>query len=303
MSARAFLLLLVFFCMTACSSNRSDEQPVTRQTKIEAAPQQQPAAETKQEGDDDRNPELKAKLRADLESIRQYNLSAARSSEIQTLIAEMTSLCRTLAVTAHALDRGDTFAGEIDAELKKFNSAARERNDEAGKIMNGMSGVYGMYALLAKMKFIGQKEHQDEIQAIHDETIQALRPEAPAVEAAAAIADACYLLSTMIIRDIDTEKRYDKAFEQIDRQYQQGVRVAKKQEDLFINGMFRTFEISQLWLLSIDTKASEKISELNNGVSADSAEATNVGMQMGISVKYLFLISYLIAQDTVNLTL
>ncbi|MBE0645080.1 MAG: hypothetical protein IH600_13435 [Bacteroidetes bacterium] len=206
-------------------------------------------------------------------------------------------------MTAYALDRDGLFASEIDTELHRLRTGDDQRKEEAGKIMNGMSGTYSMYALLAKMKFVGQADKQKEIQQIHDETIEALRPDAPAVEAAAAIAEACYALSSMIIRDIDTEKRYEKAFEQIDRQYRQGVRVAKKQEDLFINGMFRTFEVSQLWLLSIDPKAGDQIGELNNGVSLDSAEATNVGIQMGIAVKYLFLISYLIAQHTVNLTL
>lgn len=304
MTFRAFLLLFIFFGMTACSSDRSEEQPANRQVESKAAPVQDARVQTAQAFTGvDRNPELKAKLLADLEGIRLYNLKASRSSEIQTLITELTSLTRTLAVTAHALNRNNAFAAEIESELKKFNAADRNRKDEAGRIMNGMSGVYGMYALLAKMKFVGQQDKQDEIQSINDETIKALRPEAPAVEAAAAIADACYALSTMIIWDIDTEKRYEKAFDQIDKQYQQGIRVAKKQEDLFINGMFRTFEVSQLWLLSINTKASEKISELNSGISNDSGEATNVGIQMGIAVKYLFLISYLIAQDTVNLTL
>jgi hypothetical protein len=169
--------------------------------------------------------------------------------------------------------------------------------------MNGMSGVYGMYALLAKMRFVGQAERQAEIQEINDETVSALRGGTPAVKAAAAIAEACYALSSMIIRDIDSDRRYDKAFEQIDRQYQQGSNVANKQEDIFINGMFRTFEVSQLWLLSINPKASELITELNARVSEDSGQATNVGMQMGIAAKYLFQISYLIARDTVQLTL
>lgn len=303
MSLRAFLLFFLLFGMTACSSDQSKEIPDVRPKRTEVPPPESKRESAPPSTGYEKNPELKLKLLTELESIRNFNLKGDRSSEIQTLITELSSLCRTLAVTAYALNRGGAFTGEIDSDLEKFNSADRSRSDDAGKIMNGMSGVYGMYALLAKMKFVGQKEKQAEIQTIHDQTIETLKPDAPAVEAAAAISDACYELSTMIIRDIDTEKRYEKAFEQIDRQYQQGVRVAKKQEDFFINGMFRTFEVSQLWLLSINSGASEKISELNDGVSSESAEATNVGMQMGIAVQYLFLISYLIAQDTVNLTL
>lgn len=304
MLTRAAFLLPLLLSLSACDSDASDirsrDQPSARAEGLrDGGAMKFPGTSM----DRMKDPLLKRTLLAELEEVRRTNAAASRNTDIQTLITELNSLYRTLAITAKALDRDSTFSGDISTELRKFRETDRGRKDEAGKIMNGMSGVYGMYALLAKMKFVGNAARQREIQEIHDETVTALRPDAPAVVAAAAIAEACYTLSTMIIQDIDSEKRYAKAFEHIDEQYRQGVRVGKKQEDLFINGMFRTFEVSQLWLLSINPKASPRITELNEGVAADSGEATNVGMQMGISVKYLFLISYLIAQDTVNLTL
>ncbi len=304
MICRASFLLLLLFSISACDSDASNGRFRAQSSMRADAPRGSGAMELPGASPDSmRNPVLKKTLRAELEALRKDNAAGSRSSDIQTLITELNSLSRALGITARALDRNSMFATEIRTELRKLAETDRERQDEAGRIMNGMSGVYGMYALLAKMKFVGNAEMQTEIQKIHDGTVTALRPDAPAVDAAAAIAEACYALSTMIIKDIDSEQRYVKAFAQIDEQYERGVRVGKKQEDLFINGMFRTFEVSQLWLLSINPRAGQSISELNEGVSADSGEATNVGMQMGIAVKYLFLISYLIAQDTVNLTL
>jgi hypothetical protein len=293
-------VLFLFAGMTACSSERSpDRVPEERAATERPAHQAQAPVPSAPRGD----PELKQHLLAELEDIRRENGAGDRSSEIQTLITELSALTRVLGVTARTLDRDGSFRADIESELRKFSQTAERETGDARRIMNAMTGVYTMYALLAKMRFVGNTDRQQEIQEIHDETIAAMRGDTPAVKAAAAIADACYLLSSMIIRDIDSEHRYDKAFEQIDHQYEQGASVAEKQEDTFINGMFRTFEVSQLWLLSINPKATAVITDLNGGVQEDSANATNLGMQMGIAAKYLFQISYLIASDTVQLTL
>lgn len=301
------LLLTAFLLMgmTACGSEHRQDAPSRiagdGQVQAEAASGSvsvSPGGSTglKPGGD----PERKRELLAQLEQIRRANEAGKRDNEVQTLITELSALARVLGITAEVLDRDGAFAAEIGEERRRFSEGTRARSDDAGRILNGMSGVYGMYALLAKMRFVGSEEKQAEIQDIHDRTVETLTADSPVVEAAAAIADACYELSGMIIRDIDSEARYEKAFAQIELQYRQGARVASKREDVFINGMFRTYEISQLWLLSINPKATDLITELNAGVSEDSGSATNVGMQMGVAAKYLFMISYLIAQATVN---
>jgi len=249
------------------------------------------------------DPDLKRELQAELLEIAQSRRTNASDEAIPTMINELYSLFRTLSVTARALDKNGSFRTEIDTELRRFSGADMKRESDAAKIMNGMSGVYQMYALLAKMKFLGQPERQKEIQNINDITVQNLRPGAPAVEAAAAIADACYNLTSMIMHEIDSENRFDAAFTHIERQYKQGLQVAKKEEDQYINGMFRTFEISQLWALSLNPEREEDVSKMNQGVSDESAEAETVGTQMGIATRYLFFISYVIAEDTVDLTL
>lgn len=249
------------------------------------------------------DPDRKRALQAELLDIAQSRKANESDEPIATMINELTSLFRSLSVTARALDRDGQFREEIQAEIARFRSTDTQRPDEAAKIMNGMSGVYQMYALLAKMKFLGQPEKQKEIQEINDITVKNLRPGAPAVEAAAAIADACYNLTTMIMQEIDSENRFEAAFTHIDRQYKQGIQVAKKEEDHYINGMFRTFEISQLWALSLNPEREEDVSKMNQGVSDESGQAETVGEQMGIATRYLFFISYVIAEDTVELTL
>jgi hypothetical protein len=309
---RAFLILPMFLLamMTACGSDtrdsaEQDTHPAADTGGAHAATAGAVAAHPSQREDLGYrpDPDRKRELQAELLGIAQSRNANESDESIPTMINELYSLFRTLTVTARALDREGGFREEIRAEMSRFSSTDAARTDDAGKIMNGMSGVYQMYALLAKMKFLGQPEKQEQIQEINDITVENLRPGAPAVEAAAAIADACYNLTAMIMHEIDSENRYHAAFTHIERQYKQGMQVAKKEEDHYINGMFRTFEISQLWALSLNPEREEDVSKMNQGVSDESAEAETVGTQMGIATRYLFFISYVIAEDTVELTL
>ncbi len=305
---RYFLLLFLFAMMTACGSDKQDRagntasvadgQPApaaVEQTAIQSA--QRPELGYRPDA------ELKQQLQAELLDIAQSRKANASDEAIPTMINELRSLFRSLSVTARALDRSGSFGGEIRAQIARFDAADRKEGRDGAKIMNGMLGAYEMYALLAKMKFLGQADRQKDIQEINDITAQNLRPGAPAIEAAAALADACYNLTLMIMLEIDSEQRYAAAFTHIERQYKQGMEVAKKEEDHFINGMFRTFEISQLWALSLNPDREKEVSEMNQGVSSESAEAESVGTQMSVAARYLFFISYIIAEDTVALTL
>lgn len=249
------------------------------------------------------DPVLKDSLQEKLAEIIRWRKTAPRDEPLERMITELYALFNTLTVTAAALDREERFRSEIRKEIAQFNSTNIEQDDDAGSIMNGMTGVYSMYALLAKMKFYGQEEQQAVIQEINDETAATFKPDIPVVKAAAAIADACYTLTLMIMDNIDSEDRFDEAFTQIERQYTHGRQVAKREEDHFINGIFRTFEISQIWALSLNPDRRDDVSKMNQGVSDESAEAEKVGTQMAIAVKYLFLISFTIAEDTVELTL
>ncbi|PLX32479.1 MAG: hypothetical protein C0600_02545 [Ignavibacteria bacterium] len=306
---RVTILLVVLFgsFVTACGGERNDEGTSRQQSAVtpQAATTSNPRVQALQRADLGYVPlpDLKAKLLEDLQAISAWRAKEQHDAPIPRLITELYSLFNTLTVTARALDRDSTFATYILTEREKFSEAEQLRSSDAGRIMNGMTGTYAMYALLAKMKFYGQAEKQAEIQKIHDATVKTFKPEIPAVEAAAAISDACYSLTELIMEEIDSEGHFVGAFEHIERQYNQGVSVAKSEEDHFINGMFRTFEISQLWAMSLNAERKEDISKMNSGVSTESARAEDVGTQMAIAVKYLYLISFMIAEDTIELTL
>jgi hypothetical protein len=280
------LLFFLFSMMTACGNDTqekySDADAGTTTTRAAEGDSQTERdiklAELGYRPDE----KLKTSLKAELLDIAQQRKRNESDDPIPTMINELSSLFRTLSVTARALDRSEAFRKDITEGIRRFRETDRSRKGEAGKIMNGMTGTYEMYALLAKMKFLGREDKQKEIQEINDRTIKSFRPEVPAIEAAAAIAE---------------------AFKQIERQYQQGVQVAKKEEDHFINGIYRTFEISQMWAIALNPTREDDVAKMSAGISDETAEAENVGTQMGIAVRYLYFISYIIAEDTVALTL
>jgi hypothetical protein len=249
------------------------------------------------------DPELKAELQKDLKRIVAEHAAADRSDEIQSMIVDLRALFRVLSITARALDKNSDFTSEINSSLQRYRQAETRVKDDGGRIMNALTGVYDMYAILAKMRFIGRADQQQQIQGIHNAAVAMFKPDIQAVSAAAVIAKSIYMLSTMVMRDIDSEGLYLEAFEQIEERYRQGNQVSTMDEDRYINGVFRTFEVSQLWALWMNPKKRPEISAMSAQISGKSARAENVGEQMSVATEYLYRISLHIAAETVSVIL
>ncbi|MCZ7555654.1 MAG: hypothetical protein M5R41_04535 [Bacteroidia bacterium] len=301
------LYTLLFFSITLLSATACEREAGTKDSPA------QPAAEGRMEGRDAvddsvhvprvADPKLKAELQRELKQIMAVRNAADRPDEIQSMIVDLQALFKVLTVTARAFDKQGQFTKEIQAEMGRFRNSDETVKDDAGRIMNGLTGVYNMYAILAKMRFVGREEQQRQIQGIHNATVSMFKPDIQAVRAAAAIAKSVYMLCTMIMRDIDSEGLYIEAFEQIEDRYKEGNKVSSMDEDRYINGVFRTFEVSQLWALWMNPAERSKISGLSGEIAGKSARAESVGEQMSVATEYLYRISLHIAAETVSLTL
>lgn len=304
-----FLLTLSLLCTTLLSATACDKHVTADKDKSTAVEQSSMATARAASADDSirvpqvTDPKLKAELQKELKQIIAARSAAKRPDEIQSMIADLQSLFKVLTVTARALDKSGGFSKEIQNEISRFRSSDQRVKDDAGRIMNGLTGVYGMYAILAKMRFVGRAEQQQQIQGIHNATAAMFKPDIQAVRAAAAIAKSIYMLSMMVMRDIDSEGLYIEAFEQIDARYQDGNKVSEMDEDRYINGVFRTFEVSQLWALWMNPTQRAKISDLTGEIASKSSQAGSVGEQMSVATEYLYRISLHIAAETVSLTL
>ncbi len=293
-------LLLISGCGKSSESEKSDTVDVrSSQRQSSADMRSGPLEQYVYEADPDKKEILIEELRA----IKRFRDSGPEENDAKIMIHAATSLMKTLAVTARALDKDEVFQQDIDLEIQRFEKENLSQDDLAGSIMNGMVGIYSMYSTLGKMKFLGNPEGQAKIQSIHDSTVAKFHPDIQAIEGAARVAESCYKLCTLIMEEIDSEDLYTETFAQIQLQYERGLDVAVTPEDRYINGMFRTFEVSQLWGLFMDPPKRQDISDLNTSLQKMVSGSEKIGTHMAIATEFLYRISYMIAVSTVQLTL
>jgi len=249
------------------------------------------------------DPELKQVLRKELFEIQRRRDADDRSEGLEGMIVDLQALFHTLTVTARALDRSKMFTNDIETEISRFNSANHSSAEESSRMLNGLRGTYSMYAMLAKMRFLGRDDAQRRIQEIHDSAVEDFGPESKPMQTAAAAAHAYYMLMRLIMRDVDTDRIYDEAFQQIDQRYREGKEVARTDEDRYINGMYRVFEISQLWAISLSPSLMNEVSEMSSLLAHNIADAANVGEQLVWATEFLYRISLRIAEETITLIL
>ena len=297
-------IVLALLLFSGCGKSSEAEKSAT----ADVSSSQQQTSPEKRSGSLDQyvyeaDPDKKAILIKELREIKKFHDSGPEEDDAKIMIHAATSLMRTLAVTAKALDKDEVFRQDIDREIQRFEKENLQRDDLAGKIMNGMVGIYSMYSTLGKMKFLGSPEGQEKIQSIHDSTVAKFHPDIQAIEGAARVAESCYKLSKLIMQEIDSEDLYSEAFLQIQSQFEKGLDVAMTPEDRYVNGMFRTFEVSQLWELFLDPPKRDNISDLNTSLQSMISGSDKIGTHMAIATEFLYRISYMIAVSTVQLTL
>jgi len=216
------------------------------------------------------------------------------------LIRSEYSACKSLSVIAAALDKTSSFQNEIKEETNRLIIEDSTRVGKAGKITNGMLGLYGYYSILYRMRFIDNEEMMQNLSAMNTKVVQKIKPDIAAIEAVSIMAQTIYLFTTAIMKNIDTEGLYVDAFTQIEKQYKEGDETAQTDEDRFLNGVYRTFEVSQLWALFLAPESRNEISDLNKDLYKRNANVTDIGMQMAVAMEYLYRINDLIARKTLE---
>jgi hypothetical protein len=289
--------LIICACLLGVLPSCGSKQPAQKtDTAIEAARDTVPARTPA--------PELKRSLAGRLAAIRTSHDNGPSGADLRVLIHAGNSLVHTLAITAEALDRDRSFAADIGRALTRLDAEHARRSDEAGRMLNSMTGMYEMYDILARMKFRGDTASERAITDLHTRTMRALAGETVAMNSAARMAGASYELTGMIMREIDSRQLFAASFDKVQGQFRRGARLAKSQEDHFLNGVYRTYEMSQLWLLALDPSQKDAIASMNDGFrEAAGRSAENLGMQLTAAVEFLYRISLLIADRTVQITL
>jgi hypothetical protein len=222
--------------------------------------------------------------------------------DAQRLIHAEYGTCKTLTILIRSLDSSAIVHKEVREEEMRLLHEDSTRGGAAGKIVNGMTGIYSLYGLLYKMRFGQDTAGLAMYDRIHDDVIKKMRREVQAIEAVAAMARGVYEMSSAIVRDIDKDSLYAGQFALVAQQNDEGMHNAETDEDRFLNGIYRTFEVCQLWALYLDPTNKEEVSHLLREMFTMSKKAEGVGAQLAVGMEYLYKIHDLIARRSIHLS-
>lgn len=223
-----------------------------------------------------------------------------RSDVSEHLISSEQAAFAALAVTARALDNTGMYGAEIVAEQRRLEEESAAAAGKARRITNGMVSLYTLYGIVYKMRFNDDDERMRVLEEMNTRVVGSLKTAKVAIEPVALMAESMYMLVRDIMRTIDRDSLYREAFLTIEGQYQSGREAAETEEERYISGMYRIFEISQLWALFIDPTLRERLSALNKELAGHVTSTLEVGEQMAWATEYVARINEMIARATIT---
>ncbi len=209
---------------------------------------------------------------------------------------------RLLTVAGRVLDKQGLFLEEIDEHARQFNEGDKKSNRIPNKIVNGVTAVYTMYGTLASMYALDPSKEQvrQELGAIRAQVQSRMHAKIAAMEITATMAMASYKMLHIMLREADAEHVLTESLEGVQKAYAEGDRLAQTDEDRFLNGVFRTFELSQIWAFVVDPVAKEDIQKVLNDVIMKSQKADKIDEQIAIAAEHLYDMTHLVAMGLVK---
>ncbi len=203
-----------------------------------------------------------------------------------------------LVIVGRAMDRAGKFGIEINEHERQFKLMDQRGSDPAKKIVNGFTAIYSMYSTVASMYAQNMKKKDSLLKVIED--IQSgvrdkMHGKISAMEIVAHASMASYRLVDLTLREADTSEVLNEAFESIHSTFLEGDRVATTDEDRFLNGVFRIFELSQLWAYAVDPYAKDDINKLQTDIVTQSRAAQQIDEQIAIALEHLYSITHIMA--------
>jgi hypothetical protein len=260
----------------------------------EPAPQSVPKKKSQAKGG-------KSALLADLNGIAStYRRADTRTSTHRLLEAERAAF-QTLVVIVRCLDRTDMLERQLLDARDAFDYDYFSSGNDGARIAKGMAGIADLFSTMYRMHFENDTARMSALTAMNDSVRIRLRSGQPAIDALGTMSNNMYLQLRDLLRDIDTLKSYEQEFATVDDQYYSGVDRIEKPEDRFLNGIYRTYELCQLWIRFMDAGAQKDIAELNRKQLAENEKIDTIDAQLASAVTFLYRILDLVARETVKL--
>ena len=279
--------LLVLCSLPSCSrtqdNTRRDQLPSTAASAADSV----------------RNPVLKKRLIGTLDNIASTVKATKDSADEGRIAAASYATYRSFAALARAWDRGHEFATLIDREDRDFAHEDSLRKGPAGKIMNGMLGVHAMVRILYSMRFAGNPSKMDTLEIMEQALQKKLQARAQGIAVIANVSNDLFWFCRSMLADMDRDQIFSGHLEQIDQVYQQGTAAAVTDEDRFLNGLYRSFEVCQVWALLLDPGMKSALSDLNRQLVGQTQRREGVGHQMATGVEFFYKVSDYLARTTI----
>lgn len=296
-------LLLFAFNFAACSNSNDHPQDQPAQGNAQLTPDNSEGGVYTPDVESLPEPKVpKDELRAQLAKINQEYEAAKKIAEPLERLTHLQYLTsRTILVAAQAYDREGDYLKQIKDYRKRF-TVTPGSEALASNLQKTMLGLYSAYALMYSIRFDEREERMKILESLRDNIEQKMKPEIPLIDAMAEMAVGSYKLLSDIMKDIDAEGRYKQSFEQSEQLFKQGTEVATSEEDHYLNGVFRMYEITKLWANLLNADATKELAGMQAKMIQRQDEADDIGQQMSRAMEDLFLLSRKMTEYTIDIT-
>ncbi len=262
---------------------------VTTQAQISAPP-----PDTSQVHLGTRGVRFDRKIKAELTAIKKTFERGRKTSDFERrLINAQYATFRTLTTLALILDRKDVYRSDILREQDMVLSKTNLKADNQKQLLNGITGMYTMYNVIYKMAFATDTVRISELVSIHDSIVHSIHASMPLFQALNTFSRSVYSMSRSVVQAVDTTGHLAGAIVKYDKMYEDGEKIARDEEDRFLNSIYRTFHMHELWAIysapADQRKASVMSSALFEATQDDKVKSKVE--QIIIAMEYLYRIT------------
>jgi hypothetical protein len=224
-----------------------------------------------------------------LDRIRSEFKKANASSPIALMAKSSESGFKALAIFARCFDKDLLFSEELEEEENQFVLGMSKAGlEETNRVKNAMLGIYGLNAILYKIRFHSDTTKMKDLLQQHDFTVKTVGSEQNFVPVLSILTNSIFNYLYVTVFSLDTSFGFRKDLSNCEFQFGQGERVARDDEDHFLNAVYRLFELNRLWGLTMSKNAKKDFGKLTAQQKAAIDAVDNMRMQTAVGLEYYY---------------
>lgn len=209
------------------------------------------------------------------------------------LINAQLAMFRAMSNMALVLDRQHIYHAEVKKEQQLLLSRAGQRAEPQKQLLSSITGIYTMYNVVYKLAFVEDTVKIGELVAIHDSIVHSIQGSMQLFQALNTFSKSIYSMSRSVVQAVDSTGHLAGAIVQYDKLYEDGEKIALDEEDRFLNSVYRTFHMHELWAIYSAPPDQRKASLMSTSLFTDTrAKSVESKVeQIVIAMEYLYRIT------------